>query len=70
MREIYLLEVQQHNMKRYIGSISARDLVRLATTVELQSVQEAQRPINSKRLSEDICCQCGVWKALRKKGAG
>lgn len=52
MKEIYLLEVQQHNMKRYIGSISARDLVRLATTVELQSVQEAQRPINSKRLAE------------------
>ena len=23
-----------------------------------------------KHFSEDICCQCGVWKALRKKGAG
>lgn len=52
MKEIYLLEVNQHNMKRYVGSVSAKDLVRLATTVELKSVQEAQRPINSKRLSE------------------
>ena len=23
-----------------------------------------------KHFTEDICCQCGVWKALRKKGAG
>lgn len=52
MKEIYLLEVTQHSMKRYIGCISARQLVRLATTVELQAVQDAQRPINSKRLSE------------------
>jgi len=52
MREIYLLEVTQHAMKRYIGSVSAKQLVRLATTVELQTVQDAQRPISAKRLSE------------------
>lgn len=52
MKEIYLLEVVQHKMKRYVGSVPARDLVRLATTVELQAVQDAQRPISSKRLSE------------------
>ena len=52
MRDVYLLEVVQHSMKRYIGTVSARDLVRLATKVELQAVQEAQRPINAKRLDE------------------
>lgn len=52
MRDIYLLEVVQHNMKRYVGTVAARDLVRLATTVELQAPQEAQRPINPKRLEE------------------
>lgn len=52
MRDLYLLEVKQHNMKRYVGTAEAKDLVRLATTVELQATQEAQRPINPKRLSE------------------
>lgn len=52
MKDIYLFEVQQHNMKRYIGTTKAKDLVRLATTVELQATQEAQRPIKQKRLSE------------------
>lgn len=52
MRTIYLLGVTQHNIKRYVGSVSAKELVRLATTVELNAVQEAQRPINEKRLSE------------------
>lgn len=52
MKEIYLLEVTQHSVKRYIGVASARDLVRLATTAELGEVQDAQRPINLRRLSE------------------
>lgn len=52
MKDVYLLEVRQHNVKRYLGTAKARDLVRLATTVELQATQEAQRPINPKRLSE------------------
>ena len=52
MKDLYLFEVTQHNMKRYVGVASARALVKMATKVELQAVQEAQRPINSKRLSE------------------
>ncbi len=52
MKNIYLLEVKQHGMKRYVGAAKAKDLVRLATTVELQATQDAQRPINPKRLSE------------------
>lgn len=52
MRELYLLEVLQHDRKRYVGVAPAKDLVKLATTVELKETQEAQRPINPKRLSE------------------
>ncbi len=52
MKDVYLLGVTQHNMKRYIGAVSAKELVRLATTVELQTEQDAQRPISSKRLNE------------------
>lgn len=52
MKEIYLLEVRQHSMKRYIGVAKASELVRLATKAELQTTQDAQRPINPKRLSE------------------
>ncbi len=52
MREMYLLEVIQHDVKSYIGFFPARDLVKLATKAELQEPQEAQRPINPKRLEE------------------
>lgn len=52
MKKIYLLEVTQHNVKRYVGKVDARDLVRMANKVELQEVQEAQRPVSKKRLEE------------------
>lgn len=52
MRRVYLLQVTQHNFKRYVGKIAAKDLVRLATKVEMQVEQEAQRPINPKRVEE------------------
>lgn len=52
MKNVYLLEVKQHSMKRYVGAADARSLVRMATKAELQATQEAQRPINPKRLAE------------------
>ena len=52
MKDLYLIEVVQHNIKRYVGVAPAKDLVRMATTVELKEVQDAQRPINPKRLSD------------------
>lgn len=52
MKDIYLLEVKQHGTTRYVGSAPARDLVKMATKAELQAPQDAQRPINSKRLAE------------------
>lgn len=52
MKKVYVLQVTQHNLKRYVGKVQARDLVRLATKVEMQAEQEAQRPINPKRVEE------------------
>lgn len=52
MKKLYLIEVNQNNTKSYVGSASARDLVRLATKEELKQPQEAQRPIDPKRLDE------------------
>lgn len=52
MRKVYLLQVTQHNLKRYVGKVEAKDLVRLATKVEMQVEQQAQRPINPKRVEE------------------
>lgn len=52
MKKIYLLEVKQNDYTSYIGSASARDLVRMATTQELNEPQEAQRPIESRRLDD------------------
>lgn len=52
MRKVYLFQVTQHNLKRYVGKADPRDLVRLATKVEMKVEQEAQRPVNPKRLEE------------------
>ncbi len=52
MKKIYLLKTIQKNMISYTGKADARDLARLATNVELNAVQEAQRPLNPKRLEE------------------
>lgn len=52
MIQVYLLKGQQHSMESYIGFIPAKDLVKLATQVELRVEQEAQRLINPKRLEE------------------
>lgn len=50
MKKIYLFKVKQHGSTRYLGVTSAKDLVRLATKAEFQTVQEAQRPIKQKRV--------------------
>lgn len=50
MKKVYLQQVNQNGMKYYSGVLPARELVRLATTKELNTPQNAQRPIESKRL--------------------
>lgn len=52
MKKVYLFKVTQHKIVRYQGKMAAKDLVKLATKVEMKAVQEAQRPINPKRVAE------------------
>ncbi len=52
MKKVYLQEVIQGNLKCYSGVVPARDLVKLATTKEFNTPQEAQRPIDLKRVEE------------------
>lgn len=52
MKKIYLLKVKQNKEISYIGSASARDLVKMATKAEFEEIQDAQRPVNPKRLDD------------------
>ncbi|SHL55512.1 DGQHR domain-containing protein [Fibrobacter sp. UWH4] len=52
MRKIYLQKITQHDIECYIGCIDPRDLVRVATKIEIAKVQDAQRPLNGKRIKE------------------
>lgn len=52
MKKVYLQEVIQGNLKCYSGVLAAKDLVKLATTKEFNTPQEAQRPIDLKRVEE------------------
>lgn len=52
MKKIFLQEVNQHDTICYIGKIDPRDLVRVATKVEMSAVQDAQRPLNEKRVKD------------------
>lgn len=48
MIKVYLLKGQQHDIESYIGFVNAKDLVRLATQLELN---EAQSPISSEKVN-------------------
>lgn len=52
MKKVYLLKVCQHSSERYLGHADPRILVRMAKKAEMKAVQEAQRPIEPKRLDE------------------
>lgn len=52
MKKVYLLEEKQHKVKSYVGVVSARELVRLATKEELNENEKFQRVINPSRLKE------------------
>ena len=64
MKRVYLLKGQQHGIESYIGFVPAKDLVRLATKIELKIEQEAQRPINPKRLDEISVFVCNKKGSL------
>lgn len=52
MKRVYLLKITQHGETCYIGKIDPRELVRVAVKVEMGEVQDAQRPLNKKRVHE------------------
>lgn len=52
MKKLFLQEIKQHGITCYIGKIDPRALVRVATNVEMSAVQDAQRPLNEKRVKE------------------
>lgn len=52
MKRIYLQKIHQHGEICYVGKIDPRELVRVATKVEMGEVQSAQRPLNKKRVQD------------------
>lgn len=50
MKRIYLQKITQHGQTCYIGKINPRDLVKVCVKVEMSEVQDAQRPLNKKRV--------------------
>ncbi len=52
MKKVYLQKVKQNSHVYYSGVLPARDLVKLATRKEFDHPQDAQRPIDARRLEE------------------
>ncbi|MBR5849668.1 MAG: DGQHR domain-containing protein [Alistipes sp.] len=52
MKKVYLLKITQHGETCYVGKMDPRDLVRVAVKVEMGEVQDAQRPLNKKRVQD------------------
>ena len=50
MKKIYLQKITQYGTECYIGKIDPRSLVRVAEKIEMSAVQDAQRPLNEKRV--------------------
>ncbi|MCQ2498688.1 MAG: DGQHR domain-containing protein [Lachnospiraceae bacterium] len=52
MKKIYLIKITQFSKECYVGRIDPRKLVRVATEVGMSETQEAQRPLNEKRVKD------------------
>ena len=52
MKKIYLLKIKQHGETCYIGKMDPRELVQVAVKVEMGEVQDAQRPLNKRRVQD------------------
>lgn len=52
MKKVFLQQITQHGTVCYLGKIDPRELVRVATKVEMSAVQDAQRPLNEKRVKD------------------
>ena len=59
MKKVYLQKINQHGTVCYIGKMNPRELVRVATKIEMSTTQDAQRPLNEKRV-KDIASYVGT----------
>ena len=50
MKRIYLQKITQYGSVSYIGKIDPRILIKVAKKVEMSATQDAQRPLNEKRV--------------------
>ena len=52
MQKVFLQKIKQYNTECYIGKVDPRLLVRVATKIGMSEVQDAQRPLNEKRVKD------------------
>ena len=52
MKRVYLQKITQFNSVCYVGKIDPRELIKVAKKVEMSATQDAQRPLNEKRVKE------------------
>lgn len=52
MKRIYLQKITQYGTVSYVGKIDPRDLIKVAKKVEMSVTQDAQRPLNEKRVKD------------------
>jgi len=52
MKRIYLQKITQYGSVSYIGKIDPRELIKVAKKVEMSATQDAQRPLNEKRVKD------------------
>ncbi len=50
MKRIYLQKIVQYGSESYIGKFDPRELVRIATKIEMSATQDAQRPLTESRV--------------------
>ena len=63
MKKIYLQKIKQFGTECYIGKIDPRPLVNVATQVGMSQTQDAQRPLNEKRV-KDIATYVGTERGI------
>ena len=63
MKRIYLQKITQYGSVSYIGKIDPRELIKVAKKVEMSATQDAQRPLNEKRvkdIAKYVCDESGI----------
>ncbi len=58
MKKLYLQKITQYSSTCYVGLADPRELVKVATKIEMSVTQDAQRPLNEKRV-KDIAAYVG-----------